>query len=114
MTTGVIGLLNISIAIFLILVAIPLIKGWIRKNYLYGFRFRKALESEENWYRINQFGAKTLLRWSSLLLITGVVALFIPANKEQITLYTFLFFVIPVLLVIIIPAILTNNYAKKL
>jgi hypothetical protein len=40
----------ICLGFILIGVSIPLLLGKIKMNYFYGFRIRKAFESEENWY----------------------------------------------------------------
>jgi len=42
--------------------AIPLIKEKVKMNHLYGVRFAKSFESEENWYRKNKKGGPLLPR----------------------------------------------------
>jgi hypothetical protein len=42
----------------LIAVSIPIYLGKINMNCAYGFRIRKAFESDENWYLINRYGAR--------------------------------------------------------
>lgn len=52
--------------------AIPLIKGKIKMNHIYGVRFAKSFESDGNWYKINKKGGGILLKWSALILLIGV------------------------------------------
>ena len=61
----------------LILVSLPLYLEKIKMNRFYGFRIRKAFESEENWYRINRYAAKALMCWSVVIMTMGIVCLFI-------------------------------------
>ena len=46
-------------------------------NCYYGYRIRKAFESEENWYTINRYGAKALMCWSVIIMAIGIVCLYI-------------------------------------
>jgi hypothetical protein len=55
-----------------IAMSIPLYLGKIKMNYFYGFRIRKVFESEENWYLINRYGSKALVRWSVVVMAVGI------------------------------------------
>lgn len=92
-------------------ICLPLAKGSVKMNRLYGIRFKRAFESEENWYKINQFGAKQLIRWSKFLVIVGVVVLFLPLNSNWLTISVF--GLAPLLL--LLPAVIaTYRYAHTL
>ena len=99
-TLGILGSV-----IFILLT--PLYRGKVRTNPVYGIRIRKAFESEENWYKINRYGAIALMYWAVLIIVAGVICLFIPpqfvltAAKVSI-------------LLIIIPLIQVMRYGKKL
>jgi uncharacterized membrane protein len=99
-TLGILGC-----AIFILLT--PLYLGKVKRNAVYGIRIRKAFESEENWYKINRYGAIALMYWAVLIIVAGVICLFIPpqfvltAAKVSI-------------LLIIIPLIQVMRYGKKL
>lgn len=97
-------------AIF-ILISIPLLRGSVKMNDWYGVRFRKSFESDENWYKINRYGARQLIKWSVLLILIGAVTFFIPFenNETRIIIFSFL----PVI-VIIPPVIKTYQFARKL
>ena len=60
METGnlIFGLTNILVGGLLLALSIPLIKGKVKMNYLYGVRFKKSFESEENWYALNRYGGR--------------------------------------------------------
>jgi len=85
---------------------VPLYRGKLKRNAVYGVRIRKAFESEENWYKINRYGAIALMYWSVLIMVAGVICLFIPpqfvltAAKVRI-------------LLIIIPLIQIMRYGKN-
>ena len=68
---------DILCGVVFIIIALPLIFGKIPMNSIYGFRFSKAFESDELWYRINAFGGKQLLLWSTVLVATGIVKWFV-------------------------------------
>ncbi len=67
----------VCLGFMLIAVSIPLYLGKIKMNCFYGFRIRKAFESEENWYKINRYGAKVLMWWSVVIVAMGIACLFI-------------------------------------
>jgi len=104
------GISNVSVGILMILLCVPLLKGRIGMNHWYGMRFKKSFQSEENWYRINRYGARKMILWSGVLVIIGVLTLFIPVGSKG---------VLPLAissapLIVIIPAIETWLYARKL
>jgi len=65
------------LGIIVIAVCIPLYLGKIKMNRAYGFRIRKAFESEENWYEINRYGAKAVMCWSVFIMALGIACLFV-------------------------------------
>lgn len=92
-------------AIFALL--IPLYRGKVKRNPVYGVRIRKAFESEENWYKINRYGAIALMYWAALLIVMGIVCLFIPPGFVLTTAKISI-------LLIIVPLIQIMRYGKKL
>ncbi len=95
-----------TLGIILILVSIPLLLEKIKMNRFYGFRIRKAFESEENWYRINKYGAKALICWSVVMMAIGIVCLFVePQHVLTIANVSFL--------TVLVPVVQTLYYAKR-
>lgn len=106
----ILGLSNVITAIIMILVVIPLKNGSIKMNQIYGMRISKAFESDENWYKINKYGANRFIIWTIPLFIIGLITFFIPFNNNGILIP--IFALAP--LIIIIPTVETYIYAKKL
>lgn len=67
LSTLVVGLLGV-------LLAIPLLLNKIPRNGLYGFRTPLTLSSDEVWYPANRFAAKGLILWGLLNLIAALLA----------------------------------------
>jgi hypothetical protein len=87
----------VCLGFILIAVSIPLLLGKIKMNSLYGFRIRKAFESEENWYAINSYGAKALISWSVVILAVGIVCPYIePQHVLAVAKLTFLSLLVPI------------------
>ena len=94
-----------------ILISLPLLKGSVKMNNWYGVRFRKAFESDENWFKINKYGSQQLIKWSALLVLIGVITIFVPFGKSQTLVIAVSF--LPILIVIP-PVIKTYRFARKL
>jgi len=71
------------VGVLLILVCIPLLLGKVRMNPYYGIRLPKAFLSEENWYRINAYGAQRMMLWSVVLIALGFVELLLPFHGKR-------------------------------
>jgi hypothetical protein len=87
----------ICLGTILIAVSIPLYLGKIKMNYFYGFRIRKAFESEENWYAMNRHGAKALMCWSVVIMAIGIACLYIePQHVLTVAKVGFISLLVPV------------------
>ena len=104
------GLSLMFSAVLMILLAIPLLKRKIPMNRWYGARFKKSFESDENWYRINAYGAKQLIIWSIPLLIIGLVAIFLPLEGNARLFNAIAFSP----LLVCVPCLVSYRYARKL
>jgi hypothetical protein len=62
--------------------AVPLARGRVRRNPLYGVRFPESLQSDEAWYAINRFGGRRMIGWSVPLVVVGAVSLFLPLRAH--------------------------------
>jgi hypothetical protein len=97
----------IGLGLILIAVSVPLLLGKVKMNSVYGFRMRKAFESEENWYAINSYGAKALIRWSFVIMAAGIACLSIePQHVLTVAKASFVSLLVPVLQ--------TFSYARRL
>ena len=77
----ILGITNISSGILFILISIPLVMKKIPMNHFYGFRIKKAFSSEENWFKINQYGGRQLILWSIPLIGIGLSYFFYPVRE---------------------------------
>ncbi len=77
------GLINIGVAVVMIIVSIPLIRGKVKMNKFYGMRIPKAFESEDNWYKINAYGGRCFLKWGIVLAAVGGAIFFLPLNTAE-------------------------------
>ncbi len=108
----VVGLVNSISGFIFILFSIPFIMRKIKMNDVYGFRFSKAFESEENWYDINEYGAKKMLGWSIFTLLSGLIAFFI--NFDEKSILPMLWVGIPITLTTVVPIVQTIYHSKRL
>ena len=101
---------NVFSRIIFIACSIPLVRRRVKMNYLYGFRIPKAFESEENWYDINEYGAKQMIIWSILIILVGIIYLAIPISEAM----SLIMGAGPITLAVLIVIIKTLIYANKL
>lgn len=52
-------------------------------NRWHGMRIPKSFKSEENWYKINEYGGKIFIYWSIAILLIGIISLFLPPLGEK-------------------------------
>ena len=110
----IIGLFNIGGAILIIILSIPLIKGKIKMNYLYGVRIRKSYESDENWYKINEYGGKQLAIWSIPMILAGGGCFLVPVNDPEQLLLPLLLAIGPVTICVAVALVKIMAFARKL
>ena len=67
--------LFLGVSLLLTGLSVPLIRGWVKPNYWYGFRFPLTLTNPDIWYPANRYGGWLLLIYS---LVLGAVALGLP------------------------------------
>ena len=80
-------LLFASVTILMMVMAVPLIRGRVRPNPLYGVRTPKTLGNEGVWYRANAYGGR-LLFGTGLVQLVAVVALYcVPRLRADFVAY---------------------------
>ena len=87
----IVGLMNISAGFLITILCIPLVKRKIKMNRWYGMRIPKSFKSEENWYKINEYGGKIFIYWSIPIVLIGIISLFLPPSDCVKTNFEFLF-----------------------
>jgi hypothetical protein len=93
-----------------IALGIPLARGHVGRNALYGVRLPQSLQSDEAWFAINRFGGKRLIVWSLPLIVVGVVSFFLPLRGRTGLTLTLGF---APLLFILIPAVEIWRFARR-
>lgn len=104
----IVGISNIACGALLILIALPLLRGKVRRNLFYGVRLPQAFRSEEAWRSINRYGASRLIIWSAALIVFGAVTFLLPLNSPWA-----IALAAAAPLVVLIPAIDTWRYAQR-
>lgn len=103
----IVGISNVFCALVALALAIPLARRRVPMNTWYGVRFPRSFESEELWYRINEFGGRLMIRWSLLLLLIGIGSFFVRSEPLGIALAF-------APLLFIVPCIQSFRYASRL
>jgi hypothetical protein len=62
-----------------LLIAIPLVLGWIPKNRFYGVRTRKTLSDERVWLAVNKLGGRLIIACSLIYLS---IAALVPYSSD--------------------------------
>ncbi|MFA5187717.1 MAG: SdpI family protein [Patescibacteria group bacterium] len=108
------GVTVIAAGCVCIALGLPLMKRKIKMNRWYGVRIPKSFQSEENWFKINEYGGRQLVMWSVLLLAWGLLCFAIPMKDIHRGFEALTFGAFPVFLLIAIIAVRTFRYAGKL
>jgi uncharacterized membrane protein len=109
---------NITIGLALVLsgaltmaACLPLLKGQVKPNVLYGIRMAKSFESDENWFKMNRYGARQMMLWAAVMMAFGFVAFFLPLRGNETL--AVIVGLVPVLL-LFIPVIRIYRYSKMI
>jgi hypothetical protein len=106
----ILGIGHIFVGFLIIIISIPLVQQSISMNKIYGIRFKKSFESEENWYKINVYGGKQLIIWSFPLILFGVVTFFLPLKGNELR----ILLVACAPLIFLVPVVISYMYSRKL
>ncbi|MEO6812248.1 MAG: SdpI family protein [Isosphaeraceae bacterium] len=71
----------------LMAISVPLMKGWVKPNRIYGVRTPKTLRDERVWYLSNAYGGRLLFRVGLLQLVAVVVLFFVPPLRRDFVAY---------------------------
>ena len=66
-------ILFLFVGLLFIIVAVPMIKGKVKRNAWYGFRMPITQKSDEMWYPTNAYAGKGLLVVGGIVMITAVM-----------------------------------------
>ena len=99
---------QIGLGILFFVIAFSLLRGMIKRNAWYGFRFKKSYESEELWLKINRFGARKLCYGAIFLIVSGMLMLAFPSSWQTIC------FPLSLVGVVVFVSVSTYLYSKTL
>jgi hypothetical protein len=85
-TLAVIALSHLFTGIVGSLVTVPLLLGKVPMNRWYGIRVKEAFVSEDQWQRINRYGAKRLMAGWLVCLVLGVLTLLASEQQKDLVL----------------------------
>lgn len=108
------GLTVIVAGCVCIALGLPLTKRKVKMNLWCGVRIPKSFQSDENWFKINEYGGRQLVIWSVPLIARGLLCFAIPMKDIHRGFEAFAFGAFPVFLFIAIVAVRTFRYAGKL
>ena len=103
------GIVDAISGVLAILLALPLLRGKVKRNPFYGVRFPAAFRSEDAWLEINRFGARRLIAWSIPLILLGLAAPVLPREHRDWAIWVFS--LAP--LIFLIPAFESWRYASR-
>jgi len=75
------GLTLIGLGLLFVAVGVPLVKGKVKRNYVYGYRTRQTLRDDRIWYPVNALSGIWLI-WGGLLAAVIGVLLVLLRNRE--------------------------------
>jgi hypothetical protein len=91
-------------------VAVPLLRGRVRRNAFFGVRFAESMQSDEAWLAINRYGARRMIEWSGPLIVVGVVSLLLPLESHFALAMTM---GLAPLVFVFAPLVQTYRYARR-
>lgn len=78
----IVGAAWTSTGLLCIGLAIPLVRGSVGRNSLYGVRFPESFQSEEAWLAINRYGGQRMILWSIPIMASGLTSFFLPLQTN--------------------------------
>jgi len=97
-------------AVLILIIAVPLVIGWVPRNRFYGVRTLKTLSDERIWFSANRFGGWLFLLSSLIYLL---IAAFVPYSVDSISLNWWVH-IMGLLLPLAISIFLIHLYTKRL
>jgi len=107
------SLVNIATGCLCILLGLPLMLRKVRMNRWYGVRIPKSFASDENWYRINEYGGRQLIVWALPLLALGIFCFALPAVATKVPMQPLLLGALPTLSYVVIITIRIARYVDR-
>ncbi len=69
---------NVGVALLLVVLALPMVRGAVGPNRWYGFRCRETLQDEEIWYAVNAYFGRRMVVIGLQVAVAAVVLYLVP------------------------------------
>ena len=90
--------------------AMPLVRGKVKRNVFYGARFRESFQSDEAWLAINRYAGQRMLHWSLPMLALGIATFFLSLAENPPAALTIGF---APLIFVLAPAVESWRFARR-
>ena len=77
--------LYVASGLLLVAVSIPMIRGRVKPNWIYGFKVRKTVENPGIWYPANAYAGKWLLGCGVLTVVAAIAFSSSPTSRLTAT-----------------------------
>lgn len=108
MLSTILAITNVACGVIMLLLAVPLALGKVRRNLYYGVRLPESFRNERAWTEINRHGGMQLIAFSLLLIAFGVMIFFVAPTGRWTTV---LAAAAPA--AVLLPALATWRYARR-
>ena len=75
--------LTTGVGLLVFVLAIPLVRGRVPPNSIYGFRTKAAFASDSDWYRINSLGGRYLAISGLVILVFRGIGFFLSESARD-------------------------------
>jgi uncharacterized membrane protein len=108
------GLVNVATGCLCLVLGFPLMLRKVRMNRWYGVRLPKSFASDENWYKINEYGGRQLMLWALPLIVLGGLCLAFPTVAAKIPMQPILLGTLPTMAYVVIIVVRIGQYVDKM
>jgi hypothetical protein len=99
----IVGIVLLISGIVCVAAGIPLLKGKIESNCIYGFRVQKTLANEDIWYQTNKYFGREVIISGAIVILFSVIIFFFCGKMKPLWLILSVVFLpyIPLIIAII-------------
>jgi hypothetical protein len=72
--------MHVGVGLAIFLSSIPLVRRRVPMNHWYGVRIPAAFRSDKDWFAVNEYGGRALMKFATLIIFTSLIGLFVPAT----------------------------------
>lgn len=76
----------VIVGVIFIVVAVPLIKRWVKPNFFYGFRLPQTMANADLWYEVNSYSGKLLAGVGVATILAALLCYALNFGRDSYTL----------------------------